>query len=109
VQYEVDVDLVGVAAQAAQGVRAHHRPYVVGEFTPRLPPAVAQLIGDGWLALPGVGEEEGQRLVASLGEEVPQVVPGEGDADQGRAEPPRPYDLQGEETERGGHGRSHVS
>ena len=96
------------------------RPHVVGQFAPAPPPVSptlgfaraggppSQLKGHDRLALPRMRQEQRQGLVAPVGAEVPQIGTREGDPDQGRAEPPRRHDLEGEETERGGYGGGHV-
>src|SRR5690606_4407317 len=89
------------------GVGAHHRPDVVGEFAPGLPPVVAPVEWHHRFAPARGRQEQRQGLVTSVGAELREVRPREADPDHGRAEPPRPYDLEGEETERGGYGSGH--
>src|SRR5690606_21444587 len=92
VQHEVDVDGSGGGVVGAQGVAAHPRARLLGQFHEGGVPAHHVAAGGGpgqyGLALPRAGEEQFHLPVGAVEGEVGQVGAAEGDAGHVRAQAP---------------------
>lgn len=107
VQHEVEVDLGGAVRPqplGPYGIRARHRPFVLGQCPPFLVPGPAPARRDHRLALTRAGQQDRQALVAAPTAEAVGSRPAQRDPEDGRAQPPGPQDDQLEEPERGDFG-----
>nr|WP_279582936.1 hypothetical protein [Fodinicola feengrottensis] len=82
-QHEVDVDLPLSRPVPAYGVSPHHRPYVLRQAEDA---SRGHVVVHRWLCLSGLRQQHLYSLVRPLADEVPQVVTGQADRHQVRAE-----------------------